>query len=217
MRKQDLTGLQFGKLLVLQREGSNARGVSTWLCRCECGGEKVADADNLKRGRTASCGCLAQEQRKAAAQRLPAEIGRSTKQKEYDAWSGMLRRCYDPKHPSFMRYSERGITVCDSWRESFAAFYADLGDAPKGTTLDRIDNNLGYSKENCRWADMTVQGNNRSNNIRVTFNGRNMTVSQWSRELGIPYGVLRARVVAGWSAERALTKRQNRSSQAHSI
>ena len=216
MRKQDLVGLQFGKLSVLRREGSNRRGISTWLCRCECGGEKVSDADSLKRGRTSSCGCLAAQQRKEAAQRPPAEIGRTTKRKEYDAWSGMIRRCYDPNHPSFERYNARGVEVCDKWRESFAAFYADMGNAPKGTTLDRIDNDLGYSKENCRWADMAVQGNNRSNNLHVTFNGRTMTISQWSREVGINYGALRARVVAGWSAERALTQKPNRRIQSHS-
>lgn len=206
MRKQDLAGLKFGRLFVLRRVGSNSRGISTWLCSCECGGEKVVDADCLKRGSTASCGCLALEQRKEAAQRKCHDLSRSKKPKERMAWESMLRRCYDPKHPSFNRYSTRGIVVCDSWRESFAAFYADMGDAPKGTTLDRIDNNLGYSKENCRWADMTVQGNNRGNNISITFAGKTMNLSQWARETGIRPNTLHRRLTSGWSVERMLTQ-----------
>jgi len=215
MRKQDLTGLQFGKLSVLRREGSNHRGVSTWLCQCECGCEKVADADSLKRGRTSSCGCLATEQRKSAAQSRAHDLSRSKKPKERMAWESMLRRCYDPKHPSFERYSARGIAVCDSWRESFAAFYADMGDAPKGTTLDRINNDLGYSKENCRWADMTAQGNNRSNNISLTFAGKTLTLSQWARETGIRPNTLHRRLTSGWSVERMLTQQPSKKIQVH--
>lgn len=78
----------------------------------------------------------------------------------YSTWLNMKQRCNNPKNTNYPKYGGRGIKLCDSWNESFTAFLADMGEKPKGTTLDRIDGNLGYSKENCRWADIKTQNRN---------------------------------------------------------
>jgi hypothetical protein len=178
-----------------------------WKCACDCGGEKVATADNLKRGRTQSCGCLAQAQRVAAARGRRHGLSKAAKPREHSAWSGMLRRCYSEKHPSFIRYGARGIGVCDSWRESFANFYSDMGDAPTGGWLDRIDNERDYSLENCRWATAKEQANNRRSNRLLTHEGVTLNISQWSELRGWHKSVIASRLHIGWDIARALTQK----------
>ena len=206
MRYVDLTGARFGKLVVSGYVGASERGQALWKCACDCGGEKIAAADNLKRGRTQSCGCLARAQREAAARTRCHDFSKAAKPREHSAWSGMLRRCYSEKHPSFIRYGARGIGVCDRWRESFARFYADMGDAPTGGWLDRINNDRDYSPDNCRWATAKEQANNRRNNRLLTFNGETMNVQQWSDRLGWSKSIIASRLHYGWSVERILTE-----------
>jgi len=212
MRYKDLTGNTYGRLTVTQYAGNTPKGQAQWLCQCECGGTKTVAADNLRRGRTSSCGCLANEQRKVAAQGQLHELSRSNKPREYDAWRGMLRRCYDTKHPGFARYGAAGIIVCESWRTSFAAFYSDMGKAPNGYTIDRIDNTKNYTPDNCRWATMKEQANNRSNNRLLTLNGETLNIAQWSERLGWHKSVITSRLRYGWPTERILTEqaRQHR-------
>lgn len=99
---------------------------------------------------------------------------------------------------------DRGIKVCDKWANSFEAFLEDMGEKPKGLTLERIDVNDGYYPENCTWATIKDQANNRTSNRILTHNGKSMTAAQWAEHLEISYPMLRMRLHRGWSTKRAL-------------
>ena len=120
----------------------------------------------------------------------------------------MLRRCHDPKNKGYKNYGARGITVCDEWRNDCCIFYKWARDNgyKEGLTIDRIDNNKGYSPDNCRWTTCKVQTVNRRNTRWILFNGEKKTLKEWSEELNISYQVLADRIYRyGWSIERALT------------
>lgn len=122
-------------------------------------------------------------------------------------WTAMKQRCHNPNAKDFARYGGRGITVCDRWRDDFMAFYADMGDPPsKQHTLERRDNALGYSPENCCWALPLAQTRNRRCTVTLTHAGETLTLMEWARRIGIGYITLHARITRyGMSIEQALT------------
>ena len=123
----------------------------------------------------------------------------------YNAWAAMLRRCELPTSPNYPRYGGRGITVCDRWHV-FENFLADMGEKPKGLSLDREKNNLGYSPDNCRWATRKTQANNTRSNIMITIDGRTQSLSQWCEETGVDKSTAAKRINrSGWAAARAVT------------
>jgi len=124
--------------------------------------------------------------------------------KPYLAWHAMKQRCDNPRHKFFSLYGGRGIKYEPRWAD-FVEFFKDMGEPQPGMTLDRIDNDLGYSKENCRWVPMKVQCNNRRSNVFVEWNGRRQTIAQWAEEVGIERKTLGYRIRAGWEATRALS------------
>lgn len=153
----DITGQRFGRLTVLQRlEG--AKKYSRWLCACECGREAKVLGDNLRNGRTQSCGCLrlgCQNAFKHGASR------RKKHTPEYRSWTRMLCRCLNRNHKDYHRYGGRGIAVCARWND-FASFLADMGPRPGGgRSIDRINNDGNYELSNCRWATPKEQAQNR--------------------------------------------------------
>lgn len=162
---KDMTGQKFGRLTVIYRSGSNQCGMATWFCKCDCGGGCVVPGAALRKGNTKSCGCLHDE---CARERMTIHGKSHTRLSAI--WASMKQRCYNPSNKNFDRYGGRGITVCDEWREDFQTFrdwaisngYDE--NAPVGKcTIDRINNDKGYSPDNCRWVDMKVQNNNKSN------------------------------------------------------
>lgn len=196
----DLTGQRFGFLTALRisdQPREARRGVKTlWDFRCDCG----AIVTRLKPRSTwvASCGCR-------GGRPAPSRKHGLTKSKTWNAWRSMRKRCNDPDDASYARYGGRGISICSDW-SSFEHFLADMGEAPMGRSLDRIDNDGNYEPGNCRWATITQQNRNTSTNRRLTHNGETRTVTEWAVRLGMTKATLFHRLDQGWSAERALTE-----------
>lgn len=198
---RDLTGQIFGRLFVLEFK-YHRKGKSYWLCRCECKREVTVSGGNLRSGHTQSCGCFRNEQ---TSQRRRTHG--KTLSREYNIWCAMLQRCHNPRSAAFADYGGRGIRVCPRWHESFENFLADMGKAPTGRhTLDRADNQQGYSPDNCRWATLKTQGRNKRSNHLVTFAGQTLCLTEWSEVTGIKQSTLRERLRRGWPVERALTR-----------
>ena len=126
-----------------------------------------------------------------------------TKTRIYKCWIHMKDRCYNHKNKQFHNYGGRGITVCDSWLNSFENFLSDMGDMPKGLSLERIDNSKGYSPDNCRWATAKEQAQNRTTTI--VYEGK--TITEWSKILGISRAAIYARISRNWPSARVLSSK----------
>lgn len=148
-------GDKFGRLTVIKEENPkiapNGDKVRKILCICRCGNVGTYNLHNLRRGLTKSCGCLLRE--------AVTTHGKSNTT-EYKSWDTMIQRCTNPEATGYKYWGGRGIAVCRYWRK-FQNFYKDMGNKPKGMTLDRVDNNGNYEPRNCRWATWKMQNNNK--------------------------------------------------------
>lgn len=206
----ELSGKRFGRLVVLQRVGT-AGNQPTWKCVCDCGGMKVVHGNNLRRGVTSSCGCLARE---TAAERGRIRMTKhgGHRSPEYSHWQNMIQRCTNPTNPDFTDYGAVGVQVCERWRHDFDAFLFDMGARPSSQhSLDRYPDRIGnYEPGNVRWATKQEQSNNMRTNRRLTFNGKTQTVSEWARELGINRSTIFGRLSRGMAVAEALKAYQTR-------
>lgn len=125
--------------------------------------------------------------------------------KIYGVWWDMRNRCENPNREFYPDYGGRGITVCDDWKK-FSAFYRDMGDAPEGCTLERIDNDKGYSADNCRWATRSEQARNRRSSLLITISGETLSLAEWVEKHGVPYNTVFRRIRRGWDPLIAVTK-----------
>lgn len=187
---RDITGQKFNRWTALSKP-DDQRGQVKWLCRCECGIERLVLQNNLLLNLSKSCGCLSRE---------TTSENRTTHGKSgtpiYAVWSNMLVRCYNPKYKDFKSYGGRGITVCEAWKNSFEAFYADVGDPPTpDLTLDRIEVNGNYEPGNVRWATKHEQANNCRNSRQITHNGETRSINGWADYYGVRSGALYYRIV----------------------
>lgn len=189
----------FGRLSVV----SKSEKPRYWNCLCECGKTPCVRGDHLRGGKIMSCGCMSSET--TALRNIANAKHRLCHTGTYKSWQSMRTRCLNPNSDQYPDYGARGITICDRW-DSFEAFFEDMGERPSGTTIDRIENDKGYEKSNCQWATMRTQENNKRNNVFVDFNGKTMTIAEWSRATGIGYQTITKRLDAGWPVGRALTE-----------
>lgn len=204
---KNLTGLKFGRLTVIKQvdppEHLRGKGVGTfWLCRCICGNEKVIPRNSLVTGATKSCGCIHREQL-VKRNKENAKHGMS-RSKIFYIWQGMIQRCHNKNNKYYKRYGERGIFVVDEWHK-FENFYNDMMDSynehvkkfgEKNTTLERIDNDKPYCKENCRQATYKEQANNRrkrEEKVVAVIDGVEYTFKELSEKFNISIDALKYR------------------------
>lgn len=188
----DLTGQRFGRLTVIERVENNKFGQTRWKCHCDCGTDKVIDAQSLISGKTQSCGCLNLE-------------NHTTHQMAYTliyrTWGSMKARCLNPNAPNYKNYGGRGIKICDEWQNDFQAFYDYVSQlehyGEKGYTLDRINVNGNYEPNNLRWATAKEQRRNRRDNHIVEYKGVKMCLTDAAIKSGINKCTLLARVKKG--------------------
>lgn len=199
----DLTGQKFGRLIVLSKSSTQRNRRWLWNCKCICGNEKLIDGQTLRSGESNSCGCLNDEQKRNICIKRNTTHGLAHN-RIYSIWTDMNTRCNNPNCKKYPRYGARGIRVCAEW-EKFEQFFADMGHPPSDKhSLDRIDCNGPYTKENCRWVLAVVQQNNRTNNRLITHKGQTNTLQQWSKLTGIPRKTISNRIARGWEVAKAL-------------
>lgn len=193
-KKVDWSGKTQGNLTVVRDIGKDCYGSRLWLCVCSCGTEVVKSSNVLKQGvKSCSAKCGVGESNRNRTKHGQATRDKGTT-KVYMTWLSLRDRCTNPNCAAYPRYGGRGITVCRRWN-SFENFYADVGEPPTPKhTLDRINNNKGYTPSNVRWATRKEQANNRNRNVWVKYEGKRMTWAQWAEHLGISYTCLMTRV-----------------------
>jgi len=155
----DLINKKFGRWIVLSRASSDSVGNAQWMCRCECGTEATVRGDHLRHGHSVSCGCYRREW-SDVNKTQHGQRRRDDTTTEYNIWTSMKARCFNPRSQAFKYYGGRGITMCDEWRDDFKAFFDYVGQRPHGLSIDRIDNDKGYFPGNIRWATPLQQSHN---------------------------------------------------------
>lgn len=183
-------GKKFGKLTVLEQSKlKRPNGATIYKCLCDCGNISYVDVYSLQNGNTKSCGCLTKSQG-----------GKTTINKRlHHCWCDMKSRCYNKDNKAYNRYGGRGIKVYDEWLNDFQAFYdwSITNDYNDNLTLDRINVDGNYEPNNCRWVDWDTQRNNKSTTIKIVFNGKEQSLSQWCRHFGLKYQTMYSRLKKG--------------------
>lgn len=211
----DMTGKKFGRLTVVGmariRESKptaskpHGKKVARWLCQCSCGKKSEVDGGNLRSGRTVSCGCYLQE--------AITKHGQAAKKtREYRVWFGAKHRCSTggKKRKQYKDYGGRGITMCDEWRASFAAFFSYVGRSPSPMhTLDRIDNDRGYEPGNVKWSLPREQMRNRRNTRWIEYKGETKCATDWAEKYQVPLRTL-THWLAKFGTEEAFRKCEER-------
>lgn len=228
--KEDLTGRVFGKWTVLKQaedyiQPSNGKHYAMWLCKCSCsyGTVTAVQGNHLINGESTKCKyCFQDENRKRLIEQNKnnsLDIFREPisdeeqklqdrRKRIYDIWKGMNNRCNNPNNEKYSRYGERGILICDEWK-NFDTFYnwAINNGYQDNLSIDRINNNGNYEPNNCRWADNIIQQNNKSTNCLLTYKDETHTLQEWSRITGIDRRTISNRINRnGWSIADALEK-----------
>lgn len=191
-KKREVVGIKFNNLTVIKELPERLNKKIIIECLCDCGKILNIRKNDVLSGTQKSCGCIRRKYN-------------NYKHKLYTTWYHMIERCYNKDHISYKNYGARGIKVCDRWLESFDNFIDDVGERPKGMTLDRIDFNDDYTPKNCKWSTYKEQANNRRNNRSISYNGETKTLSEWDDILFNGVKTISNRLNKGWSEINALT------------
>lgn len=208
MRFIDITGVKFGRLVVLRKDPETITSkVIRWVCLCECGKSHNTTAGNLKKGHVQSCGCYKIDKAKTNTLKHGHTAGGHTRfSGAYKSWAKMRERVISETCVNYDDYGGRGITIAPEW-DSFEQFYKDMGPRPQGFSIERVDNQGMYEKGNCIWADRFIQANNKRNNVKIEWMGVSKAIGVWARDTGIPRDVLYKRIFTHkWEIERAMTQ-----------
>jgi len=200
-REPSLPGDKYNRLTLLSEVPGQTVQASWryWLCLCDCGTTKPVGLNHLRGGRSKSCGCLLSEI--LSEGRTHGMDGTRT----HTIWTSIIQRCTNQNYRRWGDYGGRGITLCSEWRNSFEAFLRDMGECPDGLSIDRINNDLGYSPDNCRWATATQQARNQRSNRLVSYRGRNICLAEAAEVAGLPYDRVSARLnQLAWPIPKAL-------------
>lgn len=193
-RGEDITGQVFNHLTVV---GISAKQITDgsflWECQCVCGNTHYVTRARLRNGGIKSCGCMRHKYSHGLSHTRAAT-----------AWRDMMNRCYNPDFLKFDGWGGRGITVDERWH-SIENFWDDMGEPPEGLTLERINNELGYSLANCKWDTYRNQLRNRRNNVWVTAFGETAILMDWAEKSGLTFNTIRLRLKRGMLPEDALT------------
>lgn len=177
-KRIDLTGQHLGRWTVIEYVG-NTRTVAWWKCRCDCGTVRIVNGRRLRDGTSKSCGCLRRE--------LMSKHGASNT-RLYGIWTNMKGRCNNPNAEGYKDYGGRGIQVCKEWAHDFSVFqeWAMSHGYQETLSIDRVDVDGNYCPENCRWASMKEQQNNKRTNVFCEIDGETMTLAQWAEYANLP-------------------------------
>ena len=213
MTPVDFTGKRFGRLFVLEEAPYGPppkSGQQRWRCVCDCGNPRVVVTSSLRKGESKSCGCLRAE--KSSQRRTTHGMSKTP---TYRSWHHAKERCFNPNDANHAIYGARGITMCEAWKSSFAAFLADMGAKPSGMSLDRIDVNGNYEPANCRWASNFVQSENKRK--AVLWRGIPASLSTVARDCEVPKGHLQVLVKLGMPLDGAIDYAKSYAAQGSKI
>jgi len=205
---QTIIGKTYNKLTVLGEgelhltKGGNKH--RTIICKCKCGTIKTIQFSPVINGITKSCGCYSKKLASERMSMINYKHGMYNTP-EYNSWVSMKKRCLNKSHKSYVRYGGRGITISNDWINSFDKFLSDMGNRPTDNhSLDRIDNNKGYYKSNCKWSTKIEQQRNKNNNIKIVYQGDKKCLSEWAEILGFSWQKLHYRLfIAKWSIDKS--------------
>ena len=200
-KELDISNKVYGRLTAISRSLKKSKGTDIrWLFICECGNKKILNKYQVISGRTVSCGCYYEKVRGMGNFKHGLSYTST-----YSSWHGMLQRCYNPNSAAAKWYSKKGIEVSEDWK-SFNNFYRDMGEKPSPNhSIERIDGSKGYSKNNCKWATIQEQNNNKSNNVYVTIDNEKMTLSSACRKLSINRSTVTSRIRRGMTPQQAIS------------
>lgn len=185
LRRPDISGKRFGRLVAESYAGHASNGRALWRCACDCGNIVTVTAKNLMNGNTRSCGCLKIDTTRERVTKFHTQAEKHLG----NIWNGIKTRCYNENHHTYGNYGARGIEMCQEWREDSVKFVewalANGYTEGSGLTIERIDNNGPYAPWNCRLATGLEQANNKRNNRVITVRGVTKAAAQWARAIGV--------------------------------
>lgn len=194
----DITGHVYGRLTVIEESGKTPQGFYIWRCKCSCGNDHHVPIQYLRSGNTKSCGCTHNEARVKRCTTHGLAPRGQRRHKAYVSWAGMKYRCDVPECAGYADYGGRGITYNEKW-STFEGFWEDMGGTwEEGISIDRVDVNGNYTKENCRWASPKEQARNKRTNRLIEYAGEVRCLTEWCEILGLSPKRISARIQRGW-------------------